>query len=46
MNAEPPRPARSTLRARMSWPAAALVIAALSIAGWGLIGLISHWLWP
>lgn len=45
MNAEPPRPPVSTRR-RLAWPAAALVIAGLSLAGWGVVWLLSHWLWP
>lgn len=44
MNAEPPRPPLTTRR--LSWPAAALAIAGLSLAGWAVLWLLSHWLWP
>ena len=44
MNAEPPRLRAATRR--MAWPKAALAIAGLSLAGWGVIWLLSHWLWP
>jgi hypothetical protein len=45
MNAEPPRSPPAVTR-RMSWPAGALLIAALSLAGWGIVWLLSHWLSP